>query len=55
VPRPGFPVIGVGRDIGDFERDEEGIEQMKRVGQNIAWLLQIMNHSKNTSGNTGAC
>ena len=52
---PGLPGIGVGRDIGDVERDEEGIEQMKRVGQNIAWLLQIMNHSKNTSGNTGAC
>jgi multimeric flavodoxin WrbA len=52
---PGLPGIGVGRDIGDVKRDLEGIEQMKRVGQNIVWLLQIMNHSKNTSDNTGTC
>ena len=37
---PGLPGIGVGREIGDVERDEEGIEQMKRVGQNIVWLLR---------------
>jgi multimeric flavodoxin WrbA len=47
---PGLPGIGVGRDIGDVERDVEGIEQMKRVGQNIAWLLQIMNYSKKIPG-----
>jgi hypothetical protein len=52
---PGLPGIGVGREIGDVERDREGIEQMKRVGQNIVWLLKTMNHSKNASGNTGAC
>ncbi len=52
---PGLPGIGVGRDIGDVERDREGIEQTKRVGQNMVWLLKTMNHSKNTSRNTGAC
>lgn len=41
---PGFPAIGVGRDIGDVERDEEGIQHAKRVGQNMAWLLRTMNH-----------
>lgn len=33
---PGFPVMGVGLDIGDVERDVEGIEQTKRVGHNMA-------------------
>jgi multimeric flavodoxin WrbA len=43
---PGFPGIGVGRDIGDVEQDDEGIANVKRVGQNMAWLLQIMEKQK---------
>ncbi|MEI8331894.1 MAG: flavodoxin family protein [Methanomicrobiales archaeon] len=41
---PGFPVIGVGREIGDVEQNEEGIQHAKGVGQNVAWLLLTMNH-----------
>ena len=28
------------RDIGDVEKDEEGIRTMKTLGQNMAWLLK---------------
>jgi len=27
------------RDLGDFSKDEEGIETMERLGENIVWLL----------------
>ena len=39
---PGLPCIGIGRDIGDVVRDEEGIAHAKKVGQNMARLLKIM-------------
>ncbi|WP_321505762.1 flavodoxin family protein [uncultured Methanoregula sp.] len=39
---PGLPCIGIGRDTGDVERDEEGIAHAKKVGQNMARLIQIM-------------
>ena len=32
--------FGVGRDIGEVEKDEEGIQTMKQLGQNMAWLLK---------------
>lgn len=32
--------IGVGRNIGDVEQDEEGINTMKVLGKNMAWLLK---------------
>lgn len=31
--------IGIGRDKGDVEGDEEGMATMKALGENIAWLL----------------
>jgi multimeric flavodoxin WrbA len=36
---PGLPVIGMGRDIGDVERDDEGIGRAKTLGQAMARLL----------------
>jgi multimeric flavodoxin WrbA len=32
--------IGVGREPGDVEKDEEGIGTMKALGRNMAWLLK---------------
>jgi len=32
--------VGVGLDKGDVEKDEEGIETMKVLGENMAWLLK---------------
>ena len=32
--------IGVGRNIGDVDGDEEGIKTMRDLGTNMAWLLK---------------
>jgi Multimeric flavodoxin WrbA len=32
--------IGIGREIGDVEKDEEGLATMPTLGQNMAWLLK---------------
>ena len=32
--------IGIGREPGEVEKDEEGIETMKVLGRNMAWLLK---------------
>jgi len=37
---PGFPVIGVGREIGDVTQDEEGIARARDAGKNMAWLIK---------------
>jgi multimeric flavodoxin WrbA len=39
VPGSSYWNIGYGREIGDVEKDEEGIRTMKTLGQNMAWLL----------------
>ena len=36
---PGLPCMGVGRDIGDVEKDEEGIARARNVGRAMARLL----------------
>ena len=40
IPGSSYWNIGIGRDIGDVEKDEEGIQTMKTLGQNMAWLLK---------------
>ncbi len=39
---PGAPYwnFGIGRDVGDVEKDDEGIANMKGLGENIAWLMK---------------
>jgi hypothetical protein len=32
--------IGVGRDKGEVEKDEEGMQLVRSVGQRMAWLMQ---------------
>ena len=32
--------MGIGRAKGEVEQDEEGLQTMKTLGQNIAWLLK---------------
>jgi len=32
--------IGVGREPGEVEKDSEGVEIMKTLGRNMAWLLK---------------
>jgi len=35
-----------GKDIGDVLNDVEGINNMKNLGQNIAWILSQINTVK---------
>ena len=43
VPGSSYWNIGIGREKGEVEKDEEGIQTMKTLGQNMAWLLQKTN------------
>lgn len=40
IPGSTYWNIGIGRNIGDVEGDEEGIATMKSLGSNMAWLLK---------------
>lgn len=40
IPGSSYWNIGIGREIGDVELDEEGIATMKTLGWNMAWLLE---------------
>ena len=40
VPGSSYWNIGVGREIGEVEKDEEGVRTMKDLGRNMAWLLK---------------
>jgi multimeric flavodoxin WrbA len=43
VPGSSYWNMGYGRAIGEVENDEEGINIMKTLGQNMAWLLKKIN------------
>jgi multimeric flavodoxin WrbA len=43
---PGFPAIGFGLNVGDVDRDHEGVDRMKAIGQNMAWLIKILAKEK---------
>ena len=40
VPGSSYWNVGIGREIGDVERDIEGMRTMKTLGNNMAWLLK---------------
>ncbi|MGC9158165.1 MAG: flavodoxin family protein [Terracidiphilus sp.] len=40
VPGSSYWNIGIGREIGDVEKDSEGIQTMKTLGRNMAWILK---------------
>ncbi|NWF83750.1 MAG: flavodoxin family protein, partial [Bryobacteraceae bacterium] len=40
IPGSSYWNIGIGRERGDVEKDAEGIETMKTLGRNMAWLLE---------------
>jgi len=40
IPGSSYWNIAIGREIGEVERDEEGIQTMKTLGQNMAWLMK---------------
>jgi len=43
VPGSSYWNMGIGRAKGEVEQDEEGLETMRVLGQNIAWLLKKIN------------
>jgi len=40
VPGSNYWNLGIGRDIGDVESDAEGIQTMRELGENMAWLIK---------------
>lgn len=45
MPGSSYWSIGIGRDIGDVLKDAEGLQTMKDLGQNMAWLLKKLSPS----------
>ena len=43
VPGSSYWNLAIGRDKGDVRSDPEGIETMKNLGINMAWLLKKLN------------
>ena len=46
VPGSTYWNMSLSRDLGDFEKDTEGVGTMKRLGENILWLGQKLLYSK---------
>ena len=40
IPGSNYWNIGMGRNVGDVEQDEEGVATMKVLGENMAWLMK---------------
>jgi multimeric flavodoxin WrbA len=43
VPGSSYWNLGMGRQQGEVEKDDEGIQTMKNLGRNMAWLLKKLN------------
>jgi multimeric flavodoxin WrbA len=46
MPGASYWSIGVGRDPGDVIKDEEGMQTMRDLGRNMAWLLKKIHSSQ---------
>lgn len=40
IPGSSYWNIGIGREKGEVEKDEEGMQTMRTLGRNMAWLLK---------------
>jgi len=40
VPGSSYWNMSLSRDIGEYQNDKEGVDTMKRLGENILWLLE---------------
>jgi multimeric flavodoxin WrbA len=43
IPGSSYWNVGFGREKGEVEADEEGLETMETLGKNMAWLLKKIN------------
>jgi multimeric flavodoxin WrbA len=46
VPGSSYWNIGIGRDKGEVNKDEEGLKTMRVLGENMAWLLKKVGGQK---------
>lgn len=46
VPGSSYWNLGIGGSPGEVEEDEEGVETMRVLGQNMAWLLKALKNKK---------
>jgi multimeric flavodoxin WrbA len=46
IPGSSYWNIGIGRNIGEVEGDQEGMQTMRTLGQNMAWLLRRLAKAK---------
>jgi multimeric flavodoxin WrbA len=49
IPGSSYWNVGIGRNIGDVEKDEEGIQTMRTLGRNMAWLLKALHAAGETT------
>ena len=42
IPGSSYWNLGVGRDAGSVARDDEGMDTMRTLGANMAWLLEAL-------------
>jgi multimeric flavodoxin WrbA len=40
IPGASYWNLGIGREMGDVEKDEEGLRTMVVLGENMAWLMK---------------
>jgi hypothetical protein len=40
IPGSSYWNVGIGREEGEVAEDKEGLETMKTLGRNMAWLLK---------------
>jgi len=43
IPGSSYWSIAFGRNVGEVEQDEEGMTIMRKLGENMAWLLHKLN------------
>ncbi len=42
VPGANYWNMGIGKDRGDVQNDAEGLENIQKLGENMAWLLKMV-------------
>lgn len=47
IPGSTYWNIGIGKDRGDVSSDEEGLANMRNLGENITWLLNQIHNNNN--------
>ena len=45
VPGSSYWNMSLSRDLGEYEQDEEGMGTMRRLGENIVWLLERLHEN----------